>query len=169
MEGRRALRSTAKVCECGRSLNSNSRKGMCSPCYRRALYWARIKKDPSYRSERNKKLRKRRAEGKDKISEATHAKRLERQRNSRRANPDKTRAEKYARRSTLGEVDKDYIKILLNDPCSYCNGPAGEVDHIDALTAGGTNDWDNMTAACKSCNSGKFNLPLLQYMLRRVS
>jgi 5-methylcytosine-specific restriction endonuclease McrA len=54
-----------------------------------------------------------------------------------------------------------YARILRHDPCSYCGGPAGTVDHIDPLVTSQNGDWDNLTAACRSCNSRKNRYSLL--------
>jgi 5-methylcytosine-specific restriction endonuclease McrA len=153
------------VCDCGKELDKNARKGKCSSCYRKELY---AEKDREFKDRRNAYLRARRAEGKGRPSPETQEKRNARQRERRRNNPEKQRAEKFARRSTLGEVDKDYVALLLKDPCSYCNGPGGTIDHIVPLADGGTNDWWNMTSACKSCNSSKGTNHLVQFFLRRT-
>lgn len=59
-----------------------------------------------------------------------------------------------------------YLSVIKADPCPYCNGPtAPTVDHIVPLTKGGTGDWDNLTAACRSCNAKKNNRGLLQFLL----
>lgn len=39
--------------------------------------------------------------------------------------------------------------------CAYCGDCANTVDHIIPLSRGGTNDPENLTPACKSCNSSK--------------
>lgn len=62
----------------------------------------------------------------------------------------------------LTDADKWMIKLLLSDPCSYCGGAGGEIDHIDAL---GDSGWQNLTAACRSCNSSKDRLPILRHLL----
>lgn len=75
-----------------------------------------------------------------------------------------------ARRLLRGHFDplgRDYISILALDPCSYCGGPADAVDHIEASSRGGANVWENLTAACQSCNSRKKDRPLLPYLLSR--
>lgn len=61
---------------------------------------------------------------------------------------------------------KEYLKILLRDPCSYCGGPAGTIDHIRPVVRGGANVWENLTAACKTCNLRKHDSQLLVFMLR---
>jgi len=48
--------------------------------------------------------------------------------------------------------------------CSYCGRKAPdvvlEVDHIVPVIAGGSDDDDNLTAACWDCNSGKSDMVL---------
>ena len=39
--------------------------------------------------------------------------------------------------------------------CAYCGEPANEVDHIQPRVIGGTDDLDNLVAACRRCNSSK--------------
>lgn len=60
-----------------------------------------------------------------------------------------------------------YIEILRGDPCSYCGASSTEPDHIDAVRMGGTGDADNLTAACKACNSSKKTRSLLEHLLAR--
>lgn len=62
-----------------------------------------------------------------------------------------------------------YAKILFADPCSYCGATGEAIDHIVARSRGGDGDWTNITAACGSCNSQKYNKSLLHFMLGRVS
>lgn len=49
------------------------------------------------------------------------------------------------------------LKILKRDKysCKYCDGPADSVDHIKPINKGGTDDEDNLTSSCRSCNSKK--------------
>lgn len=63
------------------------------------------------------------------------------------------------------EDSADYADILVHDPCSYCGGEAGSIDHIDAIHHGGENHWSNYTAACRACNGGKRERSLLTYLL----
>jgi 5-methylcytosine-specific restriction endonuclease McrA len=85
------------------------------------------------------------------------------------ANPERwallRRAVKERRRSGLATLDLDYAAILLGDPCSYCVGPAGTIDHIVAIAEGGVGDATNLTAACGRCNSVKHSRPLLLALL----
>lgn len=75
-----------------------------------------------------------------------------------------------ARRASAGPVDeaaRDYARVLACDPCSYCGGPGGEVDHIVPVVAGGGNEGGNLTAACRSCNASKGSRSLLTFFLQR--
>jgi 5-methylcytosine-specific restriction endonuclease McrA len=49
------------------------------------------------------------------------------------------------------------LKILARDAntCAYCGDEAKHVDHIIPVAAGGTNDPENLTAACARCNQLK--------------
>jgi 5-methylcytosine-specific restriction endonuclease McrA len=49
------------------------------------------------------------------------------------------------------------MTILQRDGfiCAYCGQQADTVDHITPLAKGGTNDPDNLTAACNRCNATK--------------
>lgn len=54
--------------------------------------------------------------------------------------------------------------------CQYCgkSGVELEVDHIHPLASGGTNDLDNLITACKDCNRGKRDIPVLPEGYRLV-
>lgn len=39
--------------------------------------------------------------------------------------------------------------------CQYCNGPAENLDHVTPRSRGGSHTWDNVVAACRSCNTRK--------------
>jgi 5-methylcytosine-specific restriction endonuclease McrA len=69
----------------------------------------------------------------------------------------------------LGGLDPSYPAILLGDPCSYCGAPSEHIDHIVALSRGGSGDWDNLTAACAACNMSKSAQSLLAFMLSRAT
>ena len=73
------------------------------------------------------------------------------------------RAEHGARNLAYAETMRPYDKpdykknraTLLRDnpPCTYCGRQATEADHIVPIHAGGDNSLDNLTPACKTCNS----------------
>jgi 5-methylcytosine-specific restriction endonuclease McrA len=58
------------------------------------------------------------------------------------------------------------FKVLERDGhrCRYCGRTASEialdVDHVKPVREGGTDDMDNLVAACIDCNSGKSGHPL---------
>ncbi len=88
----------------------------------------------------------------------------------RRADPAAHRAE--SRRDWLRrQVGRDpaampLLSVVRHDPCAYCGGQADTLDHIVPVASGGTSAWDNLTAACRSCNSRKRSTPLLHALLR---
>ena len=49
------------------------------------------------------------------------------------------------------------LKILARDAntCAYCGAEAKHVDHIIPVAHGGTDDEENLTAACARCNLAK--------------
>ena len=47
------------------------------------------------------------------------------------------------------------MKLARRPMCECCGSPANEVDHVIALSAGGTNEMDNLQSLCKSCHSRK--------------
>lgn len=61
----------------------------------------------------------------------------------------------------------EYILILLKDPCVYC-GELGcdSIDHIDPLSKGGLNGWENYAPAHKDCNNDKQDGSILQRLLQ---
>jgi 5-methylcytosine-specific restriction endonuclease McrA len=63
----------------------------------------------------------------------------------------------------------EYAAILRRDPCAYCGGEAGEVDHIVPVEQGGMSDWDNLTAACRGCNQRKRTKSLLEFLGARLA
>lgn len=92
----------------------------------------------------------------------------------RAANPQEAKrqaAEIYQERKLArGDVDTlEWLKLIRRDPCSYCGGGGGTVDHIEPKVRGGLNHWSNYAPACRSCNSSKNDSPLLIYLLRGQS
>ena len=64
-------------------------------------------------------------------------------------------------RDTSAAYQRLRLSILDDNPlCTYCMErghvtPADVVDHILALSLGGSNDRPNLTPACKTCNDAK--------------
>jgi hypothetical protein len=77
--------------------------------------------------------------------------------------------------SNKGQYDHNWRKIrasiLQRDGfiCTYCGRHAQSVDHIIPLSKGGTNDPDNLTAACNTCNSSKRDNFYVQQITHHVS
>lgn len=59
---------------------------------------------------------------------------------------------------------KAFAPVLLADPCSYCGGPGGELDHISPVVLGGGGDVGNLAGACRSCNARKNDQSLLEFL-----
>lgn len=67
--------------------------------------------------------------------------------------------------TTPDELANEYALILRADPCCYCGAPMEHIDHIVPIAGHGTGEWDNLTAACASCNLRKSDRTLLTFML----
>lgn len=59
---------------------------------------------------------------------------------------------------------QEYDRLLRADPCSYCGARGEEVDHIDAVSQGGSGAWANLTATCSRCNRRKGTHRLLAFL-----
>jgi hypothetical protein len=57
----------------------------------------------------------------------------------------------------LTKKDRKYIRQRDGETCFYCfsYAPYGHVDHRVSRANGGSNDYDNLTWACASCNLSK--------------
>lgn len=38
-----------------------------------------------------------------------------------------------------------------------------DIDHIEAVIKGGSGEWENLTASCRSCNASKHTKSLLTF------
>jgi 5-methylcytosine-specific restriction endonuclease McrA len=89
----------------------------------------------------------------------------------RQENPDQARVlrtlDNHRRRGARAE--RDAVEILRADPCVYCGNAGGTIEHIIPVIAGGSGEWENLAGACRSCNSGKGDTPLLLFLLSRVA
>jgi len=54
-------------------------------------------------------------------------------------------------------VSKRQVLIRDNRKCAYCGQFADTIDHVHPRSKGGGNTWDNLVAACRSCNHKKGN------------
>lgn len=58
--------------------------------------------------------------------------------------------------------------LIREDPCSYCGDRSDTADHIEPQAHGGSDEWENLTGACRSCNDRKGDKPLLRFLLEGV-
>lgn len=65
-------------------------------------------------------------------------------------------------------AERRYLDALRRDPCAYCGGPGGAIDHIDSTARGGEDDPANLTGACRECNSRKGAAKLLRSLMTPV-
>lgn len=79
---------------------------------------------------------------------------------------------KLRRKRLNAPIDKAYLralKIVQNDRCVFCgetmNGH-GTIEHLRPVSNGGKNDWWNIVLCCKSCNSRKGALDLVDYAFK---
>ncbi len=76
------------------------------------------------------------------------------------------RLARHARRGS--PTDEEAAEILYREPCAYCGGPGGEIDHIVPLSKGGTGDWSNLASACRTCNAQKGDQSLEEFLARKA-
>lgn len=60
----------------------------------------------------------------------------------------------------------EWMASLVDPLCTYCGKPADTIDHIVPIAKGGTGDIDNLTPACRSCNSKKHTTSLAAFAKR---
>jgi len=61
-----------------------------------------------------------------------------------------------------------FDEIVRQDPCSWCAGEGGTVEHVKPRGAGGSNTWDNKAGACWHCNHERGKATILQYLAKRA-
>ena len=108
---------------------------------------------------------------KEKVKETNHKRHKE--------HPEIIRRHASLRRARLNNADgngwtdkqEKELKNSYDNRCAYCGKKFGalEMDHIIPLTRGGDHKIENIVPACRSCNAGKFNRPLLVWMWRTAN
>lgn len=88
----------------------------------------------------------------------------------RKANPNRMRAYNWTSNHRRRDGFRagplvEWVEVLHCDPCSYCGGPAAEIDHIVPVHFGGATEFGNLASACRSCNAGKHTRSLLTHLL----
>jgi len=66
-----------------------------------------------------------------------------------------------------------WLRLLRADPCAYCGGPGGTVDHVEPRSRpvrglGGAHVWLNVVGACQRCNGAKADRSLLRFLRLRA-
>jgi len=66
-----------------------------------------------------------------------------------------------------------WLAQLRREACAYCGAPGGTVDHVEPRSRtvrglGSAHGWVNVVGACCTCNQAKRDLPLLEFLRRRV-
>lgn len=145
-ERARAVRSTYR-----RRRREEGNPEQVSPEVRRGVErrrWDRLKNDSEFRRKREEMRRSWRARHPERVLQQSR---------------------EGHRRSALGRdvALVEWANVLRADPCSYCAGPGGTLDHIDPTINGGLSAYDNLAGACLSCNSSKSDQRLLAFLLRK--
>lgn len=60
-------------------------------------------------------------------------------------------------------------RVVLKDPCVYCHGITDTIEHVQPLSSlrklgAASPGWSNLVGACERCNSGRGDIPLLQWL-----
>lgn len=158
-----ARQPRARVCTHGHVLTPATRRpgrGDCAICHRESQR-ARYRSNPvRYAQEASDYQRRNRAA-------RTAAQKDWRHRNKARYN-EMTVAGHRRRTFGVDAESYEYSALIRRDPCCYCGRRGGSIDHIEPSVKGGTNEWANLTGACRRCNSWKRDRPLLLFLARRI-
>lgn len=85
---------------------------------------------------------------------------------SRRARYNRRRAAQLGAIQGNKHESQAYEELLRRGVCELCGAAVSiQVDHIEALSAGGAHGWENFAGLCGSCNARKSIKPLLKYLL----
>lgn len=57
--------------------------------------------------------------------------------------------------------------LIRDDRCYYCGGPGEHLDHVDPISRGGSDSWENLARMCAAHNGSKNAKGLLFWMLER--
>lgn len=98
-------------------------------------------------------------------------KQRERQRRWNALHPECARDRNHRRKAmilgtTASSLSGWWLLVLADDPCSYCGGVGGTLDHVVALADGGRHSEENLAGACRSCNARKSDFGLLQWLMK---
>lgn len=75
-----------------------------------------------------------------------------------------------ARRPRIAHQVRKLVLRRADYRCWYCGTDSNvsgrmsyEIDHVQPVSKGGTNDPDNLVASCRSCNGEKADMTLKEY------
>jgi len=77
---------------------------------------------------------------------------------------DKAKEQNRIRQQKFRNRQKTLIVDRLGETCAYCGKPAGTIDHIVPRSKGGSDEDFNVVSCCKSCNSGKKDKDLVDFL-----
>ena len=67
--------------------------------------------------------------------------------------------------ATSIDAARAWRNVLLKDPCPYCLGPGGTIDHVTPMSMGGSKDSiRNWSGACETCNIRRGSRALLYFL-----
>ena len=67
--------------------------------------------------------------------------------------------------ATSIEAGRAWRNVLLKDPCPYCLGPGGTIDHVTPMSMGGARgSIRNWTGACVRCNVRRGSRGLIYFL-----
>jgi len=61
-----------------------------------------------------------------------------------------------------------WSRALRRDPCAWCNGRGGTVDHLVPQALGGDDRWENLAGACRRCNASRGIDTLVVHLTKRA-
>jgi hypothetical protein len=61
-----------------------------------------------------------------------------------------------------------YGTVVRYDPCSWCSGDGGTLEHVEPKSRGGRNSWKNYGGACYECNQTRGNLSIVEFLAVRA-
>lgn len=65
-------------------------------------------------------------------------------------------------RQLLSREERQQIHQHYGNKCVYCGAPSEEVDHVVPVSKGGTNEFSNLVASCRTCNRVKSDRTLAE-------
>lgn len=147
------------------------RHKQCKSCFKLKYYDSKREYLKVYWSEHFQNNKERKQEYSKLYKRANRDKTALYARNAYAKDPQRALSYCHNRRTRLktGMISKeewDNRLIEFNNCCAYClqYNAKLEMDHMQALSQGGTHCIDNVVPACRSCNSKKHNKGLVQFI-----